>query len=93
MAPIPVQSKTQTTLRIIFSVYIDLFLCFRVFYLLSLLQVLKTRYRTPLQAQAAQAKRYQTLEEFKPYGSPYFMKEEDPMKWFKSGKLGFMKYR
>jgi len=33
-----------------------------------------------------QAKRFQSLEEFKPYGSPYFMPDQNPMKWFKSGK-------
>ena len=50
------------------------------------LQALKSRYRTPLQAQAMQAKRFQSLEEFKPYGSPYFMQDQNPMKWFKSGE-------
>ncbi|XP_039273108.1 ciliary microtubule inner protein 2B-like [Styela clava] len=36
------------------------------------------------------AKQYKPSEEFRPYGSPYFMADSNDMKWFKSGYTGFV---
>uniref|UniRef100_H2YCH3 Ciliary microtubule inner protein 2B n=1 Tax=Ciona savignyi TaxID=51511 RepID=H2YCH3_CIOSA len=52
--------------------------------------LLQTRHQTPLPPHRAEPERYQSAQEFKPYGSPYFMDSGNKMKWFKSGYTGFV---
>nr|XP_002125298.1 protein FAM166B-like [Ciona intestinalis] len=52
--------------------------------------LLTSRYHTPLPPHRAEPDRYTSQQEFKPYGSPYFMDNGNRMKWFKSGYTGFV---
>lgn len=52
--------------------------------------ILMSRYLTPLPPKSRDAATYKPLKEFRPQPSPYFMPDDNEMKWFKSGYTGFV---
>nr|AAI70514.1 Unknown (protein for MGC:197241) [Xenopus laevis] len=53
-------------------------------------QLLTARHRTPLPALSKEPAPFMSLRGFQPQGSPYYMEEENPNKYFISGYTGYV---
>ncbi|OCT98938.1 hypothetical protein XELAEV_18011169mg [Xenopus laevis] len=56
----------------------------------SVLLLLTARHRTPLPALSKEPAPFMSLRGFQPQGSPYYMEEENPNKYFISGYTGYV---